>query len=177
MQITGWCLPAHILLLFMLHLAALLWNPRALGTEQDLCKHWFPWCFSNARASGEMQAGWGHQSSPHKSRLRVESALQWESYLLPTPLSCLVGQFLKISPPKGQAEPKGIFDWNHHKDQSWSRAELAIWYLMREWYRDKGPAMEETLEAQVACEEISLGNWPWHCKELKERRGSSSSLI
>lgn len=30
--------------------------------------------------------------------------------LLPTPLSCLVGQFLKIYPPKGEAEPKGIFD-------------------------------------------------------------------
>lgn len=32
------------------------------------------------------------------------------SELLLTPLSCLVGQFLKICPPKGEAEPKGIFD-------------------------------------------------------------------
>lgn len=55
------------------------------------------------------------------------------SELLPTSLSCLVGPFLKIYPPKGEAKPKGIFDWNNLKDQSWPGAGLAIWYLMRKW--------------------------------------------
>lgn len=32
---------------------------------------------------------------------------------------------------------------------------------MREWDREKGPAIGGALEAQPAHEETSLGNWPW----------------
>lgn len=46
---------------------------------------------------------------------------------------------------------------------------------MSDWYGDKGPAMEETLKAQMACEETSLGNWLWHHKELKE--GTREQLL
>lgn len=121
------------------------------------------WCQRQQRDVGRLRT---LELSPQQ---QVEGGVSiLVSELLPSPLSCLMGQFLKIYPPKGEAELKVIFDWNHHKDQSWSGAGLAISYLMSEWYGDKGPAMEETLEAQVACEETSLVNS--HCKELKEGR-------
>lgn len=92
MQITGWCLPAHILLLFkfMLHLVALL-ESQCSGHGAGLMQ-----ASVSLMPQQRQQRDAGRLGTPELSpQQQVEGGVSiLVSELLPTLLSCLVGQFL-----------------------------------------------------------------------------------